>query len=112
MQTGLKIQFGQENSSDVDYYKATRSWYKENKRKLSPLRRRVFRIWLKIIRRVLMNEQRFQDEIRKKALTEYKIDIHILGRVGDEHPGWAENNVAAVVPTAIMRKGIMVDKIQ
>lgn len=33
------------------YYRAAKSWYEENKHKLSPLRRRVFRVWLKIMRR-------------------------------------------------------------
>lgn len=57
-----------------------------------------------------MKEQQFQSEIRKHGLTEYKVDIHIVGRVGDEHPGWAHNNVEAVVPAALARKGMMVDK--
>lgn len=57
-----------------------------------------------------MKEQQFQNEIRRHGLTEYKVDIHVTGRVGDAHPGWAQNNVEAVAPAALMRKGIMVDK--
>lgn len=56
-----------------------------------------------------MDEQQFQKEIREHALTEFRIDIHIIGRVGDTQPGWAENNVEAVIPAALARKGIMVD---
>lgn len=57
-----------------------------------------------------MNKQKYREVIRKHALTEFKLDITISARVGDEHPGWAENNVAAVVPGALEREGIMVDK--
>jgi len=59
-----------------------------------------------------MNEQQFQDQIRECGLTEYKVDIHIVGRVGDMHPGWAVNNVKAVIPGAIARAGVMVDECQ
>ncbi len=33
----------------MGYYKATKEWFEENKARLTPLRRKVFRIWLKIM---------------------------------------------------------------
>lgn len=57
-----------------------------------------------------MNEKQFQTQIRECGLTEFKVDIRIVGRVGDMHPGWAINNVKVVTPTAIARAGIMVDE--
>jgi len=36
----------------VNYYLAVRGWYNENRSKMSPLRRKVFKIWLKIMKKV------------------------------------------------------------
>jgi len=35
----------------LNYYEAARDWFGENREKLSPLRRKVFRLWLKIMKR-------------------------------------------------------------
>lgn len=53
--------------------------------------------------------RRYHETITSRGLTEFYITISIHGRVGDKHPGWAQNNVEAVVPKALEKAGIMVD---
>lgn len=55
------IQAKEGSSGHMSYYHAVKSWYEENKHKLSPLRRKVFRIWLRIMRR--SNEDELQTRL-------------------------------------------------
>lgn len=50
----------------MSYYEAVKSWYKDkdNKCELSPLRKKVFRVWFEIMRRQAMSEARDKVKIK------------------------------------------------
>ena len=60
----------------------------------------------------VMDEKKFQAIISGSGLTEFAFRVELKLRVGDEFPGWAQNNVEAVIKKVLPKNGIMVDGVK
>lgn len=58
-----------------------------------------------------MDEKDFQEMVKEKGFTEYRLDIQITARCGGEQPGWVSNIVESELIRLLPKNGIMVDKV-
>ncbi len=93
----------------ISYYHATKSWYEENEHKLSPLRKKVFRVWLKKMRRVCMKtiEERQQREYERQEIIKKAMDAADLIILDGSDGSCEETNfLTAEVAERMMKRAL------
>ena len=58
-----------------------------------------------------MTEDKFQQMIKEKALTEFRFGVNLIIRCGGDTPGGVSNAVEAELTSLLPRNGMMVDRI-